>query len=70
MNSENYIGKRLLVILTRSSWSDRIQEVRVEEISPSTTHTKLMDSNGTKFWVKTADIRIIETLADLIKRPE
>jgi hypothetical protein len=68
MNVRNLIGKRLLV--TSSSFHSTVDEVKLLEVSPSGTWTKLMKvQGGIKYWKRTSEIAVIEEL-ESSPRPE
>ena len=61
------INKRILIKQHTRTYggNENIEEVKVLEVSPSNNWTKLMNSNGNKYWRKTQDISLIEVLIDL-----
>lgn len=63
------IGRRALLYVSPSRFSaDKVQEMKIIEVSPSGQWTKLMNHNGTKFWKQTTEIAIVELLEFL--KPE
>ena len=60
------IGKRALMKVNRGRFgSDRVEEYRLLEVSPSGRWLKFLDTNGTKFWVPIENAALVEILKDL-----
>jgi len=66
MSIGDLIGKRILISsVTSYPIHQRIQEVKVLEASPTGNWTRLMNTNGLKYWTATKDIALVEVLADI-----
>ena len=65
------IGKRILLQLARGyGGHGAVQEYKVLEISPSGAWVKLMNPDGRKLWEAAKSLAVVETLADVMRRPQ
>ena len=65
MKIEELIGKRILVAIEYQGYgiqTQKVEEFKILEVSPSGEWTKIMDRNGSKFWKGTKFIQPIEIL--------
>ena len=68
MKIKNLIGKRLLACNPNGLSDEEIFEIRVLEVSPSSTWVKTENMRGMCNWVKAVNICPVEILYD--ERPE
>jgi len=72
MNVNELLHKRILVAEKESGYrsGQKIEEIKVLEISPSANWVKIQNQYGKKFWKSAADIVPIEILAPTGKPSE
>lgn len=68
MNVRDLVGKRCLATLNKSLQGYRnndVQEVKIVEVSPSGQWTKVQNLYGTRFWLPTSGVALVEVLTEL-----
>ncbi len=67
--AKSLLGRRALVAVKDSNYGpQKVVEWKVTEVSPSGVWIKVMDDCGRRFWKATAEITVVETLAELPAR--
>lgn len=73
MNIRDLVGRRCLVTLSKSLQNYRredTQEVKIIEVSPSGQWTKVQNLYGTRFWLPTSGVALVEVLTELVGTAE
>ncbi len=69
MNITELLHKRVLIMEKQTGYSNqnKIEEIRILEVSPSEKWCKIQNMNGNKYWKMSVDIVPIEVLASFDK---
>ncbi len=71
MELSELVGKRILVAENSRGYGQpaSVKELKILELSPSGSWVKVMDHNGTKYWLSKPTLTPVEVLETLEKRP-
>jgi hypothetical protein len=71
MNIFDLLHKRILIVEKSVGYNQqqKIEEVKILEISPSGKWVKIQNMNGNKFWKMASDIVPVEILFSIEEKP-
>mgnify|MGYP003475018448 CR=1 FL=1 len=72
MNIFDLLHKRILIVEKSSGYNQqqKIEEIKILEISPSGKWVKIQNMNGNKFWKMSSDIVPLEILFQIEEKPK
>ena len=72
MNIFDLLHKRILIVEKSGGFTQnqKIEEIKILEISPSGKWVKIQNMNGNKFWKMSSDIVPLEILFQIEEKPK